>query len=100
MQHNRPARDPEQGGMSQLRQGASGSLNAPRHLVSAPSILCACVGYGDHSGNGGCQRRNIPRNTWTTTITVPKGVDAKYRYLKGFFLESKLISRKGDNRFY
>ncbi|CAJ1077434.1 glycerophosphocholine phosphodiesterase GPCPD1 isoform X1 [Xyrichtys novacula] len=28
-------------------------------------------------------------NTWTTTLTVPKGVVSKYRYLKGFFLESK-----------
>uniref|UniRef100_A0A4W6E1C5 Glycerophosphocholine phosphodiesterase 1 n=1 Tax=Lates calcarifer TaxID=8187 RepID=A0A4W6E1C5_LATCA len=28
-------------------------------------------------------------NTWTTTITVPKGVVSKYRYFKGYFLESK-----------
>ncbi|XP_049446258.1 glycerophosphocholine phosphodiesterase GPCPD1 isoform X1 [Epinephelus fuscoguttatus] len=28
-------------------------------------------------------------NTWTTTVAVPKGVVSKYRYLKGFFLESK-----------
>ncbi|XP_042359078.1 glycerophosphocholine phosphodiesterase GPCPD1 [Plectropomus leopardus] len=28
-------------------------------------------------------------NLWTTTVTVPKGVVSKYRYLKGFFLESK-----------
>ncbi|XP_039980873.1 glycerophosphocholine phosphodiesterase GPCPD1 isoform X1 [Xiphias gladius] len=28
-------------------------------------------------------------NTWTTTITLPKGVVTKYRYFRGFFLESK-----------
>ncbi|XP_041814297.1 glycerophosphocholine phosphodiesterase GPCPD1 [Chelmon rostratus] len=28
-------------------------------------------------------------NTWTTTISVPKGVVSKYRYFKGFFLQSK-----------
>ncbi|KAA8583366.1 hypothetical protein FQN60_015912, partial [Etheostoma spectabile] len=73
-------------------------------------FLCACVNYGDHSGDSGCQRRNIPScealgswshqkavtlhpddndgNMWTTTITVPKGV-SKYRYFKGFILEPK-----------
>ncbi|XP_067427614.1 glycerophosphocholine phosphodiesterase GPCPD1 isoform X1 [Thunnus thynnus] len=28
-------------------------------------------------------------NTWTRTITIPKGIVSKYRYFKGFFLESK-----------
>lgn len=28
-------------------------------------------------------------NKWTATVTVPKGVVTKYRYFKGFFLESK-----------
>ncbi|XP_054474315.1 glycerophosphocholine phosphodiesterase GPCPD1 isoform X2 [Anoplopoma fimbria] len=28
-------------------------------------------------------------NIWTTTVSVPKGVVSKYRYLKGFFLQSK-----------
>ncbi|XP_053192796.1 glycerophosphocholine phosphodiesterase GPCPD1 isoform X1 [Scomber japonicus] len=28
-------------------------------------------------------------STWTATITIPQGVVSKYRYFKGFFLESK-----------
>ncbi|XP_069014676.1 glycerophosphocholine phosphodiesterase GPCPD1 isoform X1 [Embiotoca jacksoni] len=28
-------------------------------------------------------------HTWTTTVTVPRGVVSKYRFFKGFFLESK-----------
>lgn len=28
-------------------------------------------------------------NTWTTTVSVPKGVVSMYRYLKGFFMQSK-----------
>ncbi|XP_042246504.1 glycerophosphocholine phosphodiesterase GPCPD1 isoform X1 [Thunnus maccoyii] len=28
-------------------------------------------------------------NTWTRTITIPKGIVSRYRYFKGFFLESK-----------
>ncbi|XP_071334869.1 glycerophosphocholine phosphodiesterase GPCPD1 [Trachinotus anak] len=50
---------------------------------------CEALGCWSHqkavtlhpSGNDG--------NTWTATITVPKGTVSKYRYFKGFFLESK-----------
>lgn len=30
------------------------------------------------------------RDVWTQTITIPMGVVSKYRYFKGFFLESKV----------
>lgn len=30
------------------------------------------------------------RDVWTQTISVPTGVVFKYRYFKGFFLESKV----------
>lgn len=30
------------------------------------------------------------RDVWTQTITVPMGIVFKYRYFKGFFLESKV----------
>ncbi|XP_077949695.1 glycerophosphocholine phosphodiesterase GPCPD1 isoform X1 [Gasterosteus aculeatus] len=33
---------------------------------------------------------------WTTTISMPKGVVSKYRYLKGFFLQSKISTRATD----
>ncbi|XP_056261290.1 glycerophosphocholine phosphodiesterase GPCPD1 isoform X3 [Seriola aureovittata] len=50
---------------------------------------CEALGCWSHqkavtlhpSGNDG--------NTWIATITVPKGIVSKYRYFKGFFLESK-----------
>ncbi|KAM8832605.1 glycerophosphocholine phosphodiesterase GPCPD1 isoform 1-T2 [Spinachia spinachia] len=33
---------------------------------------------------------------WTTTIPMPQGVVSKYRYFKGFFLQSKISTRAAD----
>ncbi|KAI3364535.1 hypothetical protein L3Q82_011322 [Scortum barcoo] len=61
---------------------------APGEVIAVVGS-CEALGSWSHqkavtlspSGNDG--------TTWTTTVTVPKGVVSKYRYFKGFFLESK-----------
>ncbi|XP_034006285.1 glycerophosphocholine phosphodiesterase GPCPD1 isoform X1 [Trematomus bernacchii] len=62
---------------------------------TSPGEVIAVVGSCESLGGWSHEKAVILHphgndgNTWTTTITVPKGVVAKYRYLKGFFLESK-----------
>ncbi|TDH00218.1 hypothetical protein EPR50_G00186110 [Perca flavescens] len=77
-------------------------------VFAACFFLSACENYGDHSGEviavvGSCEALGSwshqkavtlhpdgnDGNTWTTTVTVPKGVESKYRYFKGFILEPK-----------
>ncbi|KAM6992472.1 glycerophosphocholine phosphodiesterase GPCPD1 isoform 2-T2 [Tautogolabrus adspersus] len=62
---------------------------------TSPGEVIAVVGDCEALGSWCHQRAVILRpdsnegNTWTTTITVQKGVVSHYRYFKGFFLESK-----------
>ncbi|XP_010731532.2 glycerophosphocholine phosphodiesterase GPCPD1 isoform X2 [Larimichthys crocea] len=62
---------------------------------TSPGEVIAVVGSCEALG-GWCHQKALTLhpdsndgNTWTTTITVPKGVVSSYRYFKGFFLESK-----------
>ncbi|TKS75918.1 Glycerophosphocholine phosphodiesterase GPCPD1 [Collichthys lucidus] len=62
---------------------------------TSPGEVIAVVGSCEALG-GWCHQKALTLdsegndgNTWTTTITVPKGVASSYRYFKGFFLESK-----------
>ncbi|XP_068610270.1 glycerophosphocholine phosphodiesterase GPCPD1 isoform X2 [Brachionichthys hirsutus] len=55
------------------------------------AVVGSCEALGEWS-----HQRAVPLcpdgqdgNTWTTTISVPKGVASKYRYLKGIFLQPK-----------
>ncbi|XP_059212210.1 glycerophosphocholine phosphodiesterase GPCPD1 isoform X2 [Centropristis striata] len=50
---------------------------------------CEALGCWNHQKAVTLHPDGNDGNTWTTTITVPKGVVFKYRYLKGLFLESK-----------
>ncbi|KAM9339310.1 glycerophosphocholine phosphodiesterase GPCPD1 [Symphorus nematophorus] len=62
---------------------------------TSPGEVIAVVGSCESLGSWHHQRAVTLHpdggdgNLWTTTITVPKGVVSKYRYFKGFFLESK-----------
>ncbi|XP_053699693.1 glycerophosphocholine phosphodiesterase GPCPD1 [Synchiropus splendidus] len=49
---------------------------------------CEALGIWSHQKAVVLQPCDIA-NTWTATVSVPKGVIIKYRYFKGFFLESK-----------
>ncbi|XP_034555261.1 glycerophosphocholine phosphodiesterase GPCPD1 isoform X2 [Notolabrus celidotus] len=53
---------------------------------------CEALGCWSHQKAVTLQPDAADGNTWTTTVTVPKGAVYKYRYLKGFFLESKSAS--------
>ncbi|KAM9839947.1 glycerophosphocholine phosphodiesterase GPCPD1 [Aulostomus maculatus] len=50
---------------------------------------CEALGSWNHQSAVILQPLDDEGNTWTKTITLPKGVVSKYRYFKGFFLESK-----------
>ncbi|GAA6224509.1 glycerophosphocholine phosphodiesterase GPCPD1 isoform X1 [Lates japonicus] len=50
---------------------------------------CEALGCWSHQNAVTLHPDGNDGNTWTTTITVPKGVVSKYRYFKGYFLESK-----------
>uniref|UniRef100_A0A671U3M4 Glycerophosphocholine phosphodiesterase 1 n=1 Tax=Sparus aurata TaxID=8175 RepID=A0A671U3M4_SPAAU len=62
---------------------------------TSPGEVIAVVGSCEALGNWNHQKAVILHpggddgNLWTTTVTVPKRVLSKYRYFKGFFLESK-----------
>lgn len=62
---------------------------------TSPGEVIAVVGSCDALGSWSHQKAvtlhpdGSDENMWTTTVTVPKGVVSKYRYFKGFFLESK-----------
>uniref|UniRef100_A0A3Q1DHR8 Glycerophosphocholine phosphodiesterase 1 n=1 Tax=Amphiprion ocellaris TaxID=80972 RepID=A0A3Q1DHR8_AMPOC len=62
---------------------------------TSPGEVIAVVGSCEALGNWSHQKAVTLQPvgddgcTWTTTVTVTKGVVAKYRYFKGFFLESK-----------
>ncbi|XP_022050368.2 glycerophosphocholine phosphodiesterase GPCPD1 isoform X1 [Acanthochromis polyacanthus] len=62
---------------------------------TSPGEVIAVVGSCEELGNWSHQKAVTLQPvgddgcTWTATVTVPKGVVAKYRYFKGFFLESK-----------
>nr|XP_020488124.1 glycerophosphocholine phosphodiesterase GPCPD1 isoform X1 [Labrus bergylta]XP_020488125.1 glycerophosphocholine phosphodiesterase GPCPD1 isoform X1 [Labrus bergylta]XP_020488126.1 glycerophosphocholine phosphodiesterase GPCPD1 isoform X1 [Labrus bergylta]XP_020488127.1 glycerophosphocholine phosphodiesterase GPCPD1 isoform X1 [Labrus bergylta]XP_020488128.1 glycerophosphocholine phosphodiesterase GPCPD1 isoform X1 [Labrus bergylta] len=62
---------------------------------TSPGEVIAVVGDCEALGSWCHQKAVILRpdsnegNTWTTTITLHKGVVSQYRYFKGFFLESK-----------
>uniref|UniRef100_A0A8D0CPN1 Glycerophosphocholine phosphodiesterase 1 n=1 Tax=Sander lucioperca TaxID=283035 RepID=A0A8D0CPN1_SANLU len=68
-----------------------GKLTISTFLGEVIAVVGSCEALGSWShqkavtlypdGNEG--------NTWTATITVPKGVVSKYRYFKGFILEPK-----------
>ncbi|XP_061563232.1 glycerophosphocholine phosphodiesterase GPCPD1 isoform X2 [Cololabis saira] len=62
---------------------------------TSPGELIAVVGSCEALGSWIYQKA-IPlhplgdeEHTWTVTATVPRGVVSKYRYFKGYFLESK-----------
>lgn len=63
---------------------------------TSPGEVIAVAGSCEALGNWSHQKAVILHpdgndgNTWTKTITVPKGVVSKYRYFKGFFLQSKI----------
>ncbi|KAG7240190.1 hypothetical protein INR49_027230 [Caranx melampygus] len=50
---------------------------------------CEALGSWSHQKAVTLHPAGNDGNTWTTTIIVPKGIVSKYRYFKGFFLESK-----------
>ncbi|XP_044026142.1 glycerophosphocholine phosphodiesterase GPCPD1 isoform X2 [Siniperca chuatsi] len=50
---------------------------------------CEALGSWNHQKAVTLHPDGNDGNTWTATITVPKGVVSKYRYFKGFFLEAK-----------
>ncbi|XP_070843098.1 glycerophosphocholine phosphodiesterase GPCPD1 [Chaetodon trifascialis] len=62
---------------------------------TSPGEAIAVVGSCEALGSWSHQKAVTLRpdandaNTWTTTVSVPKGHVSKYRYFKGFFLESK-----------
>ncbi|XP_070705169.1 glycerophosphocholine phosphodiesterase GPCPD1 [Pempheris klunzingeri] len=62
---------------------------------TSPGEVIAVVGSCEALGSWNHQKAIILHpdandgNMWTTTVTVPKGVVSKYRYFKGYFLESK-----------
>ncbi|XP_058469460.1 glycerophosphocholine phosphodiesterase GPCPD1 isoform X1 [Solea solea] len=59
---------------------------------TSPGEVLAVVGSCEALGNWSHEKAVILHpdsnegNTWTTTVTVPKGVSSKYRYFRGFFL--------------
>ncbi|KAF7666938.1 hypothetical protein LDENG_00086390 [Lucifuga dentata] len=62
---------------------------------TAPGEVVAVVGSCEALGSW-CHQKALTLQpvcdegtTWTTSITVPRGVVSTYRYFKGFFLESK-----------
>ncbi|KAM7395704.1 hypothetical protein PAMA_007125 [Pampus argenteus] len=62
---------------------------------TSPGEVIAVVGSCESLGSWSHQKAVILNPdgndgySWTKTITIPKGVISKYRYFKGFFLESK-----------
>ncbi|XP_038582128.1 glycerophosphocholine phosphodiesterase GPCPD1 isoform X1 [Micropterus salmoides] len=50
---------------------------------------CEALGSWNHQRAVSLHPHGSDGNTWTTTITVPKGVVSNYRYFKGFILDSK-----------
>uniref|UniRef100_A0A672HMA4 Glycerophosphocholine phosphodiesterase 1 n=1 Tax=Salarias fasciatus TaxID=181472 RepID=A0A672HMA4_SALFA len=62
---------------------------------TSPGEVIAVVGSCEALGSWSHQRAvtlhplGDEGHTWTTTVTVPKGTVTKYRYFKGFFLDSK-----------
>ncbi|XP_028252864.1 glycerophosphocholine phosphodiesterase GPCPD1-like isoform X1 [Parambassis ranga] len=50
---------------------------------------CEALGSWSHQKAVRLHPMGDQGHTWTATITVPKDVVSKYRYFKGFFLESK-----------
>uniref|UniRef100_A0A3B5K6Y1 Glycerophosphocholine phosphodiesterase 1 n=1 Tax=Takifugu rubripes TaxID=31033 RepID=A0A3B5K6Y1_TAKRU len=59
---------------------------------TSPGEVIAVVGGCEALGSWSHQKAvtlNHDGNVWTQTIAVPMGVVSKYRYFKGFFLESK-----------
>ncbi|XP_068565099.1 glycerophosphocholine phosphodiesterase GPCPD1 [Cebidichthys violaceus] len=50
---------------------------------------CEALGSWSHQNAVILHSDGTDGNTWTTTVSVPKGVVSNYRYLKGFFLQSK-----------
>ncbi|XP_071779464.1 glycerophosphocholine phosphodiesterase GPCPD1 [Centroberyx gerrardi] len=65
---------------------------------TSPGEVIAVVGSCETLGSW-CHQRAVTLqpvgddgNMWTKTITVPRGAVSKYRYFKGFFLESKNAS--------
>ncbi|XP_026886276.2 glycerophosphocholine phosphodiesterase GPCPD1 isoform X3 [Electrophorus electricus] len=67
---------------------------AIRGTTSLGEVI-AVVGSCGTLGNW-CHQKAVPLQPaedgtlWKKTITVPRGLEIKYRYLKGFFLESKI----------
>ncbi|CAL8394603.1 unnamed protein product [Arctogadus glacialis] len=63
---------------------------------TAPGEVIAVVGSCEALGSW-CHKRAIPLQLnvgndgtfWSRTITLPRGLEFKYRYFQGFFLESK-----------
>lgn len=51
---------------------------------------CEALGSWNHQRAVSLHPHGSDGNTWTTTITVPKGVVSNYRYFKGFILDSKV----------
>ncbi|XP_061609026.1 glycerophosphocholine phosphodiesterase GPCPD1 isoform X1 [Phyllopteryx taeniolatus] len=62
---------------------------------TCPGEVIAVVGSCEALGSWSYQKAVIldalsdEGNTWTTTVGIPRGVEVKYRYFKGFFLEAK-----------
>ncbi|XP_056284047.1 glycerophosphocholine phosphodiesterase GPCPD1 isoform X1 [Pseudoliparis swirei] len=66
---------------------------------TSPGEVIAIVGGCEALGSWHYQNATILHydgNTWTTTVSVPIGAVSKYRYLKGFFLQSKNSTRGTD----
>uniref|UniRef100_A0A674PE97 Glycerophosphocholine phosphodiesterase 1 n=1 Tax=Takifugu rubripes TaxID=31033 RepID=A0A674PE97_TAKRU len=75
---------------------------------TSPGEVIAVVGGCEALGSWSHQKAvtlNHDGNVWTQTIAVPMGVVSKYRYFKGFFLESKvgsfsyLVQNQADAHF-
>ncbi|KAJ8275391.1 hypothetical protein COCON_G00100160 [Conger conger] len=67
------------------------SVRGPTSLGEQIGVVGSCESLGNW-----CSQRAVPLQAqeadgslWKHTIYVPKGVECKYRYFKGFFLESK-----------
>ncbi|KAK2856463.1 hypothetical protein Q5P01_005198 [Channa striata] len=50
---------------------------------------CEALGEWNHQKAVTLHPSGNDENIWTTTVIVPRGIVSKYRYIKGFFLESK-----------
>ncbi|KAM9778437.1 glycerophosphocholine phosphodiesterase GPCPD1 isoform X2 [Syngnathus typhle] len=64
---------------------------------TCPGEVIAVVGSCESLGNWSYQKAVVLNtlsgegNTWTTTVTIPRRVEVKYRFFKGFFLDPKSV---------